>query len=430
MQSLTKAMSGLTTALKPVAKTALTTGGGALGTYLAGPIGGSVGSALGARLSKLIGTGDYTCNSVGVNSLMKGAANPFSSFATTSTGLIAKHRDYIGDVFTGPNFGVFSIVAIPVNPGLSYFTPYLANIAQNFEEYKVRGMVFEFISTTSPYTTGNTLGSVILAAEYNSANPAFTSKPQMENSDFAISVRFDEKAMYGIECASNVQNSYYVRSGTSTLPVTTTDLCTMYVATQPGSNFPSNTTVGELWVSYDIEFMRPRVSPARFGYAHFFGNAVNPTPTQPINLAAIATSSIIYGALSGTTFTNNGSSTCTLTFPNANVGDTYYLSALLQDSVSPASGALIGTYASTGITLINVLTYFTTPHSTAIFQTPAAGTMSAGVYFTIVAEDEPGVIPSITLNSATSLIAGVGAQNLGVDITVIDLGNGFSNLLL
>jgi hypothetical protein len=427
MQSLTKAMSGLATALKPVAKTALTTGGGAIGTYLGGPLGGSVGSALGARLSKLIGTGDYTCNSVGVNSLMKGSANPFSSFATTSSGLIAKHRDYIGDVFTGAVAGGFSIITIPVNPGLSYFTPYLANIAQNFEEYRVRGMVFEFISTTSPYTTGNTLGSVILAAEYNSANPAFTSKPQMENSDFAISVRFDEKAMYGIECSSNVQNSYYVRSGNSSLPLTTTDLCTMYVATQPGSNFPVNTTIGELWVSYDIEFMRPRVSPARFGYAHFFGNYVNPTPGNVITLALVATNSIVYGALSGVTCANNGSGT-TLTFPNANIGDIYFVNISLQCTVAPASGILFGTLSSIGCGPINTFTNPNATDSLSQYNTPAATAMSSGCYLAITAEDEPGVIPSLTFTSA--VVAGSGAQNLGVDIIIINLGNGFNHLTL
>jgi hypothetical protein len=108
------------------------------------------------KIAKLIGRGDYEISDTPeANALFPKAKSPspYATFANDGSTVIVEHREYIKDVFTGPSAGTFNIESIPVQPGLVSSFPYLAAIAANYEEYSVQGLVFEFISTTSPYTT-------------------------------------------------------------------------------------------------------------------------------------------------------------------------------------------------------------------------------------------------------------------------------------
>jgi hypothetical protein len=422
--------------MKPIVKSALLSGGSAIGGVLGNKIGmgvqgAAVGQDLAARLSRLIGSGDYETNSCSCNSLIKGGPQQaaYAAFGSSSQGVVVKHRDYISDVFTSGTAGAFSINAIPVNPGLSYFVPYLAQIAQNFEMYRVRGMAFEFISTAPEYSTVQ--GSVILAMEYNAAAPAFTSKPQMENSDFAISARFDKDCIYGVECANSAQTMYYVRSGGSSLPVTTTDLGVFYVATQPGATYATNSSIGELWVTYDIEFLRPRVSPARFGYYHAWGAQTLATAAY-VNMATACTSSTIYGTLTGTYLTSGTNGSFAIYFPNANVGDTYFVSLTTSSSGVFASG----NFNSTTSSAVSFVPFF--DQGAVAKVGGAAGSSNSasnsvvlwvGV-FTITIEGDPGMVPSVQWAIGTTGVKTSAADVASCDIVVIDIGNGFysSNL--
>lgn len=237
--------------------------GAAMGARLGAPVSGAaLGRSLGARLSKIVGSGDYTVGPpVASNSLMGGSrGTALASFGTSDHGMRLRHREYVKDILSGPIAGQFSIEALAINPAMDGTFPFLANLASNFEEYKFHGLVFEFVSSTSPYNANGAMGTLIMSMEYNAAAAAFTSKPQMENSAFAISSRFDVSMLYGVECATNASNAYYTRSGYSATPINLTDLGTMYIASQPAATFPLNSTLGELWVTYDVELSRPRIA--------------------------------------------------------------------------------------------------------------------------------------------------------------------------
>lgn len=123
-------------------------------------------------ISKLSGFGDYTG--------LKAAQVP--TIQNTSIGCIVRHREYVGDLQSSVGFvnGAYLI-----NPGNPTLFPWLANIAANFEEWIPRGMIMEFRTMSSDtvvnVATGSpSLGSVIMATDYNIYNPAFTTKQQME----------------------------------------------------------------------------------------------------------------------------------------------------------------------------------------------------------------------------------------------------------
>jgi len=237
---------------------------------------------------------------------------------------------------------VFSNTSIAINPGVLASFPYLAPIASNFEEYKIRGLVFEFVSTTSPYLAGGAMGSVVLSMQYNPTAPIFTSKVQMENSDFAISARPDQSMVYGVECAMNMQNMYLVRQGTSPAPLTATDLGIMQFAIQ--SPIAANTVVGEVWVSYDIELMRPKAQTAGAGWYHnsASGGAVGTFPTFGTVQSQI-------GCLSGVVQSTSVAGSTNFTLPSLPSGTAVYVNVVARYNGATAAGANITVNATNSV---------------------------------------------------------------------------------
>jgi len=278
--------------IKASVKSTLVNSGGILGTMAGtalgggsgGIAGGTLGSKLGAKLSRLIGSGDYTPGPfVKMNSLVKNTQQRVELAGAHS--IRFSHREYISDIISpsaSPN--TFTLAAYPINAGLGGTFPYLSQIANLFEQYKFHGLVFEYVSTTSPYNATSAMGSVILTAESNAFSANFSSKQAMENSDFAVSVRPDASCVYGVELDPSQlsQNTYYVRSGPSTLPLTTTDVAEFMIATQLASTFPLSSTLGELWVSYDVELSHPRLTTVSPGYAYYAVN--NASVASPLVL--------------------------------------------------------------------------------------------------------------------------------------------------
>lgn len=297
--------------------------GAALGARLGSPTAGAVvGRSLAARMSRIIGSGDYTVSPPVVsNSLLGGSrGSALASFGTSDHGMRLRHREYVKDILSGPTAGTFSIEGLPINPAMSETFPFLANLASNFEEYKFHGLVFEFVSSTSPYNANAAMGTLILSMEYNAAASAFTSKPQMENSAFAVSSRFDTSMLYGVECATNANNAYYTRTGSSATPINLTDVGTMYIASQPASSFPINSTLGELWVTYDVELSRPRIATEQHGlYSAVVATGVAGSQTLVPTTVYEAT-----GALIGVVATYEaGPQWTNFSVPNAILGHTY-----------------------------------------------------------------------------------------------------------
>lgn len=182
-------------------------------------------------------------------------------------GMVVSHREYIQDItssvpFIGENF--------PLNPGIQQTFPWLSQIADNFEEWIPEAIIFEY-KTTSSNTVVNTtnsnpgLGTVIVATQYNSLNRDFGNKQQMENYENAVSVDPSRSVVHAIECAKGQTpvQPLYVRTGPPVASATSSNDLRFYdhgvttIATvgQQTNNF----VIGELWVSYRIRFLKPRL---------------------------------------------------------------------------------------------------------------------------------------------------------------------------
>lgn len=264
-------MKSISTAIKPMVKAGITSGLQAAGAATGLPGGSAVGSYLGSMLSKVIGSGDYTSNSpqdVKYNSLFKnGAKHLPTEFATDQHSLVIRHREYMGDLIAGPP-NVFNITKFSINPGLCQLFPYTNQIAALFEEYQFHGLVFEYVSLTSPYLAGGAMGSVVMAANYNPYSPDYTSKTTMDNSSYAVSARPDQNLVYGIECApdTNTNNKYLTRTGASLAPRSATDMGTFYVA--HNTPIAQGSVLGEVWAVMDLCLTCPKALTANTPFAH------------------------------------------------------------------------------------------------------------------------------------------------------------------
>jgi len=263
---------------------------------------GDIGQFAGNGISKIFGLGAYKITRNSLYSAATGAQVPFMH--SSSESVVFRHREYIGEV-TSSN--AFTTTTFPVNPGMPSTFPYLSTIASCFEEYKFRGLIFEFKSTGADAIvngTNSSLGTVGLAAQYRSDAPALSTKVEFLNQMWATDCKTSQDTILPIECApkENAMPIQYIRSGAPSGDIKNYDLCQLVVATNgsPGTN-----VVGELWASYEIELFKPTVTPtggtlaadhytrsSATGFA-LFGTTVGTTGVSTIG-AVVAGSSLTF----------------------------------------------------------------------------------------------------------------------------------------
>jgi len=182
-------------------------------------------------------------------------------FSGGSDGVVIRHREYLGDVMAST---VFSLTSYGLNPGDFTTFPWLSTLAQQFEEYRFRGLVFVY-KPTSGFIGGSTpsLGTVMLATQYDVLDPPFSSKQIMDSYEYADAVLPTESCMHGVECDRSLTPvpTLYIRHGAAPAGSDPRlfDIGTFSIATigQQASTY----SVGELWVTYDVEFLKPRIDP-------------------------------------------------------------------------------------------------------------------------------------------------------------------------
>lgn len=372
-------------------------------------IGGPLGKAVGGQIAKIVGFGEYRVNK---NSLIDEGNSPAAMHSTRSNATI-RHREYIADIVSGASPNAFDNTVYPINPGLPGSMPWLAPIASQYEQYMIKGMVFEFKSQSSDTTvTSNSyIGGVVLATDYNPLNGGFTNKQQMENTQYTTSCKISECCYHAIECAPNSMptKQLYVRSGA--VPANADqrlyDLGTFNIATFGVQS--ANQVLGELWCSYEIELIKP-VSVAAAGSL---------VPSDHIQLSVASMSgSVPFGAGPGTLVDGSsigGSvSINQYSFP-LTVQEGNFLFVI---SWSGSSAAI----ARPNVTLTNaiLLQYMGADTSTLMFA-PQNGVSSQELMLSFLVQvQQPGAI--VTLGTAGTLPASPVSADLWVTQIDNDIG--------
>jgi len=181
----------------------------------------------------------------------------FTSSSRNGDGRVRiRHREYIGDV----NGSVaFAQAAYPVQPGLSSTFPWLSGIAPLYESYLFHSLRFEFETLASTATAGR----VMMAIDYDALDVAPANKIGIMSYHDASSCAAWEMSRF-IADKKDLEKfgkQRYVRFGAqpANSDLKTYDVGAFYIATQ---GMGGTTAVGELYVSYDVEFMTPQLQAA------------------------------------------------------------------------------------------------------------------------------------------------------------------------
>jgi len=382
--------------------------GGALGSVFgpeAGLIGNSVGRFLGTGIGSVFGSGDYKITGPRPNyNALNGQVPRFST--TRQTNIVA-HREYLGEVLGTTNF---TNTVYPIQPGIPNTFPWLSSVAGNYQEYRIHGMLFEFKSEITDFVTGGQPGYLVMATNYDAVTPSYSTKQQMENSEYAVSTKPTNNQIHMIECsaAQNVNVEQYVRSGA--VPAGTDprlyDLGNFQIAT--GGN-PAGATLGELWVTYVIEFFKPIIdnTPAVQSAYHSARSTIS--NANPLGTVQTRFSGALTGGVTGTTISWNP--------PIA--GQTYLIVVNWWGTVGAAP------VTAPGVSLTNCTPFYmwNTNLSYADFSTSGGtvGGLNCSFTFTVTASQTPGLSSTLTFSGGGQLngmgLCDIIVTPLGEDVT-------------
>lgn len=279
----------------------------------------------------LFGNGDYTPHkNVQSNSLMSHitANGPPSMSSDGLRRVRMSHRESLGKVLSSVDF---TSRAFPINPGVNSTFPWLNGLAHSFQQYELKGMVFEFLSTSADAlaSTNTALGMVFMVTNYDSVSPLFTSRTQMENTEFCSVTRPSRSMLHPIECKPSLSTlkTLYIRGETDTsFDLRLYDFGRFQIATE-GMQL-ADVEIGELWVSYDVDLLKP-IDQAVGGASTmmYMSTYTNDPPTSYTEM--FANMLFLHNDIGLTILpTLDG-----LSFPYSSPGDKYVFTLITRDTV-------------------------------------------------------------------------------------------------
>lgn len=172
--------------------------------------------------------------------------------------MIVSESEFVAAV-TVANQPNFNNVAYAINPGNSTLFPWLATIASRFEKYTFTRLNFVYKKEVSEFNTAGSAGKVMMSVDFDAADPAPTSKQQIEDTvphadampsqSFALNLNSSDLAHPNTIAR-------YVRVGglPGAADIKTYDVGNFNIATQ---GITQNVEIGELHVNYTVKFEKP-----------------------------------------------------------------------------------------------------------------------------------------------------------------------------
>lgn len=390
--------------------------GSLLGNYgfpgIGGALGGVGGSIAGSVLSKITGQGAYK-RPVKANSLYlptgSGVLHMAKAGGSENGNVRIRHREYVQDIISASVAGAFKSEAIRIYPSNSAIFKWLGPVANQFDQYQIHGISFEYKTTSGDVltSTNSAMGTVILAPQYNTSDPLFTNKRDMVNYESAISSIPSQSMILFMECERS-QTPFKILY-TYRPTIHTQDLrLNVFANIAMGSSGFQGTSInaGELWVSYDIELMKPRMGSAAalLGDHYEFTTGVSTSAYfGTSNLLLKQTSSNLGTTLTGTTIVFDGF------FSGAVV--VHY--TMFGDSTAWVQPTTTGTL---GATSLNILQQDVN-NTLAVNAVSTVGQMTE--YFNIIPAND-GTFPTITFSAGTVIL---NSQKGDLIISTISLFN-------
>ena len=194
------------------------------------------------------------------------------------------HRELISSITGSVGFAVGA--QFEINPGLSTTFPWLALMAQAWEQYEFNSLKFHYVTRTGT----NVPGSVMLVPDYDAADSA----PADEATASSYQDAIEDAPWRDITCPlrkvsmNGGRTRHFVRQTAlaANLDVKTYDVGKFFVLTTDGTAV----SWGKLWVEYDVTFHIPQLPASGAGP---FGGLISSTgasetAANPFGTAAAA----------------------------------------------------------------------------------------------------------------------------------------------
>lgn len=210
------------------------------------------------------------------------------------------HREYISEM--GGSAAAFTTTKYSVNPGLPTSFPWLSSVANQYESYRFVKLAFFFETEVSTATAG----SIMLGVDYDASDPAPVSKVQLM--DYRGSVRcptWSECALHCLPEDLHKQKSHFVRSGalSANQDVKLYDVANFWPS---AIGQAVTSSVGELYVEYDVELYTPQLNPDAQLVSGKFSGTSNASPFATVSGSVPATVVSTGTTTSVSTFTFSG----------------------------------------------------------------------------------------------------------------------------
>lgn len=234
------------------------------------------------------GLGAYNISNIKHNVLIKPDIPEVRNAIYAEGGTIIRHREYLGPITTSATAGAFKIQTYPLNPAQESTFPWLSTIAQNYEEYKPHGLLFEFRSTASDAIASSTnlaLGQIMMCTQYDPTDTTFSSDIELLNYTWAQSGKVSDNVQHYVECDPNQSplSNLYTRAGAlaTNTDLRFSDFGTFSIASSGLQG--TSVQVGQLWVTYEFILYKPKIgslSGSAGGWFHW-GNDVGISTVNP-----------------------------------------------------------------------------------------------------------------------------------------------------
>lgn len=243
--------------------------GATIGNMLMPGVGGVLGNVAESAFKTIFGKGDYvesenitqplphnnTILGIQDRNVTKQVMQMHAAGGVTNI----KHREYIGSVSMS---ATFVAAKYQIFPTTSFVFPWLSGIAHRWQKWKLLGMAFEYVPTSTNAISGGTpaVGQVSMVVNYDDYAPIPTSLQNMLNTQGSVSCRPQDEMVCAVECdaGQTPTNPLFIPDGGAIPDNKWFVFADLVLATQ-GPVAYSN--AGQLWVTYDIDLISAYISP-------------------------------------------------------------------------------------------------------------------------------------------------------------------------
>jgi len=282
---------------------------------LFGKTAGTVAGGAGDFFSRILGLGAYNVRTNSLVNVQTGAPMMHSS----NEEIRLRHREFLGNVigsvaFTGQRF--------EINPGLSSTFPWMSTMARNYEQWQPMGLVVYYATSSGTEAGSVSLGSVIIATQYDPADGPFGSEIDMQDYTYSTNISPDQNGMHPVECdpKQNTLREFFVRdrSVMSGEDIRFYDLGVLNVYTV--GQVEDGDTLGKIYLCHDIKLMRPKlastsnlqsyicnpVADTQFGLMDILFNSGNGVPSTSPPYLNVGGPTVEFSAANNFNFTSPG----------------------------------------------------------------------------------------------------------------------------